>query len=205
MINWRQTGSVDQYKVFELFAMPVVYSLFEIILVSFSFLLCLQYVIKSQKMLYVIILTLLILQILFGGVFNDYFAWGRNTNDGENFNGVVSPIFAKGGLYPSILYWPTAILYPLFGPSQHLQSTAAFTEFHRYANDHFNFFQWINFDEVILHRESYVNEFGETVKGYVLVSLNPTVSKWNSLWILPFAHTLLFAGSAVVLSKYAKN
>lgn len=203
MIDWRGSGSVGRYEVFRAFNLPLFYSIFELSLVSFSFLLCLQYFVKSQKMMFIIILTLLILEILFGGVLNNYFTWHDETS-GDNWNMFLSPYSTKG-LYPKFLYWPTAIAFPLFGPSQHIQSTRTWIETITVDGYTFEWFNWVDKDSLSYTWTIITDELGNSNTIWSSYEMTETAARWNALWILPYLHTAIFTSIAITLSKTRRN
>ncbi len=174
----------DAYALLKINYGAFIYSIFELGLVMFGILFICQEMVKSEKTIYFIILSTLILAIIYGGVFNNYFSKARGRNDAEL--GLIRFPFYNSSSMLGYLFYPSAIILPFFGPMQHLSylKWGMCVEY-----DYFNvpFFAW-------------------QLKGwYVYNGFSASESiglafHWNILWFMPYIHVALFGASGIIIS-----
>lgn len=186
IFDWLGTWQSKPYEMLSIFNLALVYSLFEFTLVMFGMLFLAQHILNTEKSMYSLVTIILFLMIIYGAVFNNYFAgyWLYSNADGSvdfyyNFD---------GSLFPSFLFYPTLILFPLFAPSQHLAALKPFIAPY-VDNQHVNFFFWYSKD---IPAFPTVDEALKTARC------------WNSLWMIPYVHTLLLASLAIVIGRIKK-
>lgn len=195
---WEAGGSNEKYDIFNVLSFPFFYSLFELVLVSYSIMLVLSYMVKTQKLFFIIIFSFLILEILFGGFLNTYF-WSQSITTDDHLNYGDYRVYTEDrSMYPSSWFWPTEILFPFFGPSQHLQSIKIFCEKeYSFFKEDIDWFHWNSSSDWIIYIKNDVE--------YCHPLTTNSIYWWNSLWFISYIHITIFASIAVVLSKYTKR
>lgn len=109
LVAWQKYSSDSTFIfnfTFDLFLLVVYYTVIMCtIIYSISFLL--NYLINSKKSYFTVMLSLIILTIIFGGSFNEYFFYYAGTGLD----------FAEGPLYPRSIYW-FSFIFPFYGPGE---------------------------------------------------------------------------------------
>ncbi len=149
------------------------YSVIIISLITFSISFFFSHFISSQKTYFMFILTSLILTIVFGGSFNDYFYLPQD----------VGATFQNNPLFPKRIYWIT-LLFP-FGPSgQLLRNIGRLSEGHYLVDPAGNISNW----------------YGGSLGVFRIITFNNTPI-WNLTLVMPYIQIITFGSLGIVLSK----
>ncbi len=171
------------YLVFKIPFFPFLYSTLEAIVILFSICFFFQNIINTKKNMYILILSLLILTVIFGGALNNYFMGTKPDliNEGYRLPSFRAWLLPKGA-------YSISIFFPLFGPGQHLASIGGtfrwdnqMDTFYNLWDDQYVFFTWLT------SKNSPSSELGRLA--------------WNILWIAPFFWTCLFGSMGIAASK----
>lgn len=177
--GWRGAEAPGRaYDILHINFAALFYSMFEAVLVMFATLFLIQNIINSEKAVYSFVVIVIILAILFGGVFNYSFShtgW-VDSDHYYKYNVYSENIFGE------FLYYPIAFAFPLFGPMQHL-SSLRFTANTMYNDSKILFFYFQNSLNI---------SFWEALH-------------WDILWFLPYVHTAIFATVAITIGKFTKE
>ncbi len=158
----------------------LLYSIIELGFISFAILFLSQYLIKTKKGMYTLVLSLILLQVVYGGCFNSYFYKAYWTG-GTPYNGDRVPMF-QSSAFPNSLYWPTLLFYPLFGASQHVASLKIIFGRDETAHSMVKWFVWLK------------DGMSDNGLNYPM--------RWNILWFSSwiYSFTLIFLG--LLIGKY---
>ncbi len=149
------------------------YSVIIISLITFSISFFFSHFISSQKTYFMFILTSLILTIVFGGSFNDYFYLPQD----------VGATFQNNPIFPKQIYWIT-LLFP-FGPSgQLLRNIGRLSEGHYLVDPAGNISNW----------------YGGSLGVFRIITFNNTPI-WNLTLVMPYIQIITFGSLGIVLSK----
>ncbi len=149
------------------------YCVIIISLITFSISFFISHFISSQKTYFMFILTSLILAIVFGGAFNDYFYLWNDIGAG----------IQQHPLFPEKIYWVT-LLFP-YGPTgQLLRNIGRLSEWEYQANGIFN----------------YWSSWGDTLGMFRILSFHNT-NIWNFTMVMPYIQIITFGSLGIVLSK----
>lgn len=166
-----------------IYFLPSVYSLFEMTLIAFAICFFFQNLVKTSVSLYIVIFAIAVLQVVFGGLFTQYF---QTTIDSVD-SGTSVPQF-KAQLFPEDVFWLAYFMDPLFGPSMHIQSYSSKWLYNygspAYGGDN-RFIFWI----------------WETKSNTLGLADWSSMFKWNILWLTPYIWTSLFGGFGILVSK----
>ncbi len=149
------------------------YTVIIISLITFSISFFISHFISSQKTYFMFILTSLILAIVFGGAFNDYFylPWD------------VGAAFQNNPIFPKQIYWVT-LIFP-YGPSgQLLRNISRLSEW-RYQLDGFS--------------TDYATYKGSLGVWRIITFSNTPI--WNFTLVMPYIQIITFGSLGIVLSK----
>lgn len=178
MYGWRGAEAVGRgYNILNIDIYALVYSIFESILVMFAILFFVQNITDSEKTVYLIVVIIIIFSIILGGIFNYNFShtgWVDPNNHDDKYGIYNENIFGEK------LYYPIAIAFPLFGPMQHLSTL-------RFSINTFYSTKIIFF----IFQNNLNMEFSEALH-------------WDILWFLPYIHTILFASTSIIITKYKR-
>ncbi len=191
MTNWGFANPDDKFISFEtMYLLPSFYSIFEMTLVMFSIFFLFQNIFKTNVTMYSLLFGIVIIQIIFGGMFTQYFIRGKKLAD----HGNIALPWYKALAFPDSVFWLAYVINPLFAPSMHMQS---FSSKWLYNTDdmlpmfldenRFVFWVW----------ETNSNTFGSLEKS--------GMTKWNILWLTPYIWTSIFATSGIACSKLLPN
>ncbi len=109
----------------------VLYSSMLISMLVFSISFVMQTLISNVKTYFVIILSLLVLCVIFGGAFNSYI-WATENVDGDY---VLSVEWGgHNALFPDSI-WYFSILFPFYAPAQLLDTAAQYANWGEFASD----------------------------------------------------------------------
>lgn len=118
---WSTKGTSDyHYKIMKVPFVALMYSFIESITITFALCFLMQNIINDIRVMYIVFTSMMILTMIFGGTFNDYF-----NNSTGNFildDGTISPIaiaVASNGLMPKEMFGVCS-MFPYFAPGQHL-------------------------------------------------------------------------------------
>ncbi len=141
---------------------------------------------ESPKVFFIIVLSISILQIIFGGIFNNYFALNENTS-----TGLYVPTLEgerHHNLFPFSFFLPS-LLFPLYSSSQHIAVITNRVGLEALDGTVLNWNPWIWLNNL--------NVWEGAVKVF------RDIWSWNILWFLPWAWTLLFLMVGVAKEKIA--
>lgn len=189
---WGFSSGGDRYLDFsKLYLLPAFYSVFEATLIMFSILFMAQNILKTNVSLYVLVFAIQLIEIIFGGIFTQFFLWTVDLTSDEGHAYAIPYYHALA--FPDSSYWFASVINPLFAPSMHMQAFSSKWEYKcstgmsSYGAGHeFNFWIW----------ETTSNTFGSLSR--------IEIYKWNSLWISPYIWTGSFAGLGILVSSLKK-
>lgn len=157
------------------------YSVIEITLIICALGFMMFRISDNTKNYFVIILAFVILDIILGGIFNNYF---RFDNWGDGF----VPSFELNltlNMFPEYFFVPS-LFFPLYPSSQHLVNCSNIVEdVQRFGKTGIDPFVWLTFSNV---SPEVVNKWGD-------------IWKWNILWILPWVWIAGFATIGILNEK----
>lgn len=157
-----------------------------IIMYSLSFLF---YRIKpEQKTYYSIVMSMLILLIIFGGFFNNYFMGLVDFNyDGIEY---VYPIFNHvEAIFPPKMYF-VSLLYPLYYPGQMI-NMVGYQMGYSFATHQINNWAFADYSNWIWVKQSTLDNVGIISNAW----------KWNILWIAPYIYSGLLIGISLLVKR----
>lgn len=190
MVDYAWSGDaygIYKYEIWRLPLIPLVYTTFESVLILFSVCFLFQNLISTRRSMYMLIFSIMVLGVIFGGSFNSYFLRGQiDPNDPYT----TVPTF-KPQMFPVPVYF-VSLFYPLFGPSQHYVSLVK-TIFVDTRNDtltylktdDFQFFSWL------FWKNSTLSFWGN--------------QSWNILWFMPYIWTAIMGVLGSIASRYIEH
>lgn len=174
MNGWIDSGDYDEaIDIMSVDLNVVIYSSFELALVLFSILIFSQKISSNNKGMYLLISVILILSVVFGGIFNNYFS--RKPHNPIAGNGYYRiPTYGAMAM-PDYMFYPTMIILPFFGPLQHF----AFLKWSiKDYNFFVDFFIWEKISDGVLNYQ-----------------------RWNALWLIPYIHVFILLGTSSLMGK----
>ncbi len=164
-----------------------IYQLTLLTLVFFSLSYFIEKVAISSKSYYSSLISLLILIIIFGGAFNNYFLTPQRYVDEKNnkvFNYAIFNYPGHESIFPSYIFAPS-LLFPFFAPAQMMIAIGNITHFHYDSNINewvHKVSKWNNFSPWLWEKKSYMQLLDPAIQS--------PVWKWNILWIVPYFHII---------------
>lgn len=146
----------------------VIYNILIITLIIFSLSFMTRNILTTQKSYMVLIFSLIMLSLVFGGSINNAFAYTANVN-GEYF------LFSFGG---NEVLFDTSLLFPLYAPGQLIK--AMLYNFHHYHGGNFEttkLWHWSTISDGVYFPEDKTNPLWH----------------WNILYMLPVAEIFAFS------------
>ncbi len=129
LVNWLKSQTVEHgvpmtgfYFTSQLYLF-IIYCSFLISLLTFAISFAFQHLIKTQQGYFVLLLSVVILSIIFGGGLNDYWSIGSEEKEGIN-----SRLEDGNHMFPWSLYW-FSLIFPFYAPSQMIGEAAEAFQF----------------------------------------------------------------------------
>ncbi len=204
---------IKRYYILKTHIGGVFYTIYLSTLILFTLLYFFQSIMKNKKSMYILLLSIIIIDILFGGALNGYFTTVKNRgyyiggmtmdewSDLSKIEKSVGVFFGPGSLFPGYLFWPTAIFFPFFGPTQQLSSIGATSLIWDINED--GMFNKNGFKGYIFWFWSSPNTI---IDSWTLEPLSRDVyAKWNVLWIIPYIWMFILGSSGLLISSHTKK
>lgn len=187
LYSWRHLQNDDErYILLKINYLAFFYSVFELSTTTYFTLSLISIITKREKVMYVWLLTLLILVIIYGGVFNNYFPKARDAVvEYAPSNGYKIPYYNANAAL-EWLFYPCLMIFPFFAPLQHL-AWFKWSICSSWKNYNVHFFIWE-------HSNWYINE---------TFNLFSSAMHWNALWMMPYAHS--FVAIALIFFNKSKS
>ncbi len=169
----------EKYMFWKIPFIPYIYVTMLDVTIMFGLLFLLKNIVKEKRVMYMVVLSLIIFDVIFGGAFNNYFGTQMSTmNDGVD----SIPVYRNYSLFPTSLYWPTLILFPFFAPAMQLSALGL---------------------KLVYELDPSTGEF---VNSYMLSDnyrfwILTYQSEWNILWITPYIWISLFGVSGIIIGR----
>ncbi len=180
------TSMNDQLKI-SMFNIPFIWTLYWVsitILVSFSIGFGVYRFVSSPRTYYIFIITIVLLAIVFGATFNNYFQTFLSSGDCFLFNGpIVRAIFPKQMFMPSLFY-------PLYASSQMLNVSGVKTVIWSGTNIP-------QFEAVIIWK-------WQSATDYIGQPINDAW-RWNILYFVPYIQCIAWIGTGTLVSWLKNN
>lgn len=192
LIGWRSGYQTDYYHIWQMNLGQLIYATFEMSLIIYGTFYFFQAFIKNEKNIYIILLVIIILGIIYGGVFNDYFS-STGIIVGED-NYTRYPSYYKS-LFPDWMFYPTLTLFPLYTPMQHLSSlNFSVWDYGINPQDNILFFFWMRSGTELVY-----DIYGGHIP-YLITTQQ--AFNWNIMWFMPYIHTGIFCVLGIKLRRY---
>ncbi len=187
LYGWTKLPTGDEeYTLLNINFVWLIYSMGELALTTFALLFFCQSIIDSERTMYIIILATMLLTIIYGGVFNDYFRWPRPYNETTYW---LSFYDSNNAL--DFLYYPTMLIFPFFSPMQHL-SQLCWSVCKEYDYMNVKLFQWQPVDFYISYGIDSSSALGLAMH-------------WNIMYLMPYLHVISLGASGILISKFKGN
>ncbi len=206
------------YNIWTVEFAPLIYSTTEALAILFTMCYFLQTIIDSTKIIYIILTFIMLMTMICGGTFDDYF--NQKTLNYINEDGSISRTafaIASDGLMPTSYFWAPA-MFPFFAPGQHL-GVVGLTCIKVSTNDiveNASMVNVLNPDLLVnasVHRYPdlqffYWQQAGEyySLSGEEKIIIDyAEATRWNIMWFLPYIWIVFFTLGGTAISKYNKK
>lgn len=195
IVNWGGSWWEEQYyNPIHLISMPFIYSIFEFTIVMWALLFMMESVINNEKIMYIFLLTVFVIEVMYGGIINNHFTDIYETSYNPE-TGEYEWMFVYGpNIVTEFMYYPVLILFPLYAPSQHL-ATFKFTVVLHSEVHNLNWFVWQHAGDNYSLLED--GNYDSVLEKYQAI-------RWNILWLMPYIHFInltLIGELAIILKK----
>ncbi len=192
-------GSLSSNITFRLFKMPMGWNFYWasiLILICFSFSFFVSRVIKSSKGYFIVTMSLIILTIIFGATFNDYFKsqYTFKDIDGEELRMYIYQGNVKA-IFPEYMYIPS-LLFPVYAPAQMFNKSGCAAAWEQTSDGYHyatGFFKYGG------NLWTWQEDWWFKTNG-----LQSTAWRWNILYFVPYFHIVGWFGLGMVISKFKK-
>ena len=182
--DWVSYNKEQKYFFWDNDIFIPILSTFELVTILFSISFFFSQILKSEKPYYMILFSITILNIVFGGTINSYF-WSCHNTTEELYFIKFSPSLFPGWTYHISIFYPfysPGQLLVSFGEKSLVNATDGSVIHGEWRN--LNIFQWENTFNV--------------EKGYL------QMWKWNMVLLMPLIQTMFFSSFGILIYKLKK-